>query len=93
MYVFGAHSRGHAIDVITLQDFEYADQFLLSLGLYLFGEVSFIGYLWMAAAVGLFITAFGGLFLYARGRLAALASESIAKGIRESYTKNYRTLN
>ena len=74
---------GHAIDVITLQDFEYADQFLLSLGLYLFGEVSFIGYLWMAAGVGLFITAFGGLFLYARGRLAALASESIAKGIRE----------
>ena len=74
---------GHAIDVITLQDFEYADQFLLSFGLYLFGEVSFIGYLWMAAAVGLFITAFGGLFLYARGRLAALASESIAKGIRE----------
>ena len=74
---------GHAIDVITLQDFEYADQFLMSLGLYLFGEVSFIGYLWMAAAVGLFITAFGGLFLYARGRLAALASESIAKGIRE----------
>ena len=74
---------GHAIDVITLQDFEYADQFLLSFGLYLFGEVSFIGYLWMAAGVGLFITAFGGLFLYARGRLAALASESIAKGIRE----------
>ncbi len=74
---------GHAIDVITLQDFEYADQFLLSLGLFLFGEVSFIGYLWMAAGVGLFITAFGGLFLYARGRLAALASESIAKGIRE----------
>ena len=74
---------GHAIDVITLKDFEYADQFLLSLGLFLFGEVSFIGYLWMAAGVGLFITAFGGLFLYARGRLAALASESIAKGIRE----------
>ena len=74
---------GHAIDVITFQDFEYADQFLLSFGLYLFGEVSFIGYLWMAAGVGLFITAFGGLFLYARGRLAALASESIAKGIRE----------
>ena len=74
---------GHAIDVITLKDFEYADQFLLSLGLYLFGEVSFIGYLWMAAGVGLFITAFGGLLLYARGRLAALASESIAKGIRE----------
>ena len=74
---------GHAIDVITLKDFEYADQFLLSLGLFLFGEVSFIGYLWMAAGVGLLITAFGGLFLYARGRLAALASESIAKGIRE----------
>ena len=74
---------GHAIDVITLKDFEYADEFLLSLGLFLFGEVSFIGYLWMAAGVGLFITAFGGLFLYARGRLAALASESIAKGIRE----------
>ena len=34
---------GHAIDVITFQDFEYADQFLLSFGLYLFGEVSFIG--------------------------------------------------
>ena len=74
---------GHAIDVITLKDFEYADQFLLSRGLYLFGEVSFIGYLWMAAGVGVFITAFGGLFLYARGRLAALASESIAKGVRE----------
>ncbi len=74
---------GHAIDVITLKDFEYADQFLLSLGLFLFGEVSFIGYLWIAAGVGLFITAFGGLFLYARGRLAALASESIAKGVRE----------
>jgi len=74
---------GHAIDVITLQNFEYADQFLLSLGQYLFGEVSFIGYLWIAASVGLIITAFGGLFLYARGRLAALASESIARGIRE----------
>ena len=74
---------GHAIDVITLQNFEYADQFLLSLGQYLFGEVSFIGYLWIAASVGLIITAFGGLFLYARGRLAALASESIARGVRE----------
>ena len=74
---------GHAIDVITLQNFEYADQFLLSLGQSLFGEVSFIGYLWIAASVGLIITAFGGLFLYARGRLAALASESIARGIRE----------
>ena len=74
---------GHAIDVITLQDFEYADQFLLSLGQYLFGEVSFIGYLWMAALVGLIVTAFGGLFLYVRGRLAALASESIARGFRE----------
>ena len=74
---------GHAIDVITLQNFEYADQFLLSLGQYLFGEVSFIGYLWIAASVGLIITAFGGLFLYARGRFAALASESIARGVRE----------
>ena len=74
---------GHAIDVITLQNFEYADQFLLSLGQYLFGEVSFIGYLWITASVGLIITAFGGLFLYARGRLAALASESIARGVRE----------
>ena len=74
---------GHAIDVITLKNFEYADQFLLSLGQYLFGEVSFIGYLWIAASVGLIITAFGGLFLYARGRLAALASESIARGVRE----------
>ena len=74
---------GHAIDVITLQNFEYADQFLLSFGQYLFGEVSFIGYLWIAASVGLIITAFGGLFLYARGRLAALASESIARGVRE----------
>ncbi|MFL2526390.1 MAG: ABC transporter ATP-binding protein [Candidatus Azotimanducaceae bacterium] len=74
---------GHAIDVITLQNFEYADQFLLSLGQSLFGEVSFIGYLWIAASVGLIITAFGGLFLYARGRLAALASESIARGVRE----------
>ena len=74
---------GHAIDVITLQNFEYADQFLLSLGQYLFGEGSFIGYLWIAASVGLIITAFGGLFLYARGRFAALASESIARGVRE----------
>ena len=74
---------GHAIDVITLQNFEYADQFLLSLGQSLFGEVSFIGYLWIAASVGLIITAFGGLFLYARGRFAALASESIARGVRE----------
>ena len=28
--------RGHAIDVITLQDFEYANQFLLRLYQYLF---------------------------------------------------------
>jgi ATP-binding cassette subfamily B protein len=74
---------GHAIDVITLQDFGYADQLLLEVGEFGFGEMTFIGYLWLAALVSLLITTVGGLFLYARGRLAALASESIARQIRE----------
>ena len=84
---------GHAIDVITLQDFEYANQFLLWLYQYLFREVSFLAYLLLAALVGLFISAFGGLFLYARGRLAALASESIARGLREKLYEKLQDVN
>ena len=74
---------GHAIDVITLQDFSHADQLLLKIGTLIFGQMTFTGYLWLAAMVGLLITGVGGLFLYARGRLAALASESIARRIRD----------
>lgn len=75
---------GHAIDVITLQDFAHADQLLLSAGEWLLEEVTFVGYLWLAALVSLLITGVGGVFLYVRGRLAALASESITRRTRES---------
>ena len=68
---------------MTLQHFEHADLFLLWFGRYLLREVFLIEYLWSAALVGLFTTAFGDLFLYAHGRLVALASESLARGLRE----------
>ena len=74
---------GHAIDVIILEDFQHADQLLLEIGEFIFGQITFIGYLWLAALLGLLITAFGGVFLYFRGRLAALASEAISKRLRE----------
>ena len=34
---------GHAIDVITLQDFSHADQLLLKIGTLIFGQMTFTG--------------------------------------------------
>jgi ATP-binding cassette subfamily B protein len=78
---------GNAIDVINNQDFGFGDPRLLAVAEYFTGQPSFVGYLWVAAAASLLITAFGGLFLYGRGRLAALASESISRQLRESLYK------
>ncbi len=75
---------GHAIDVITKQDFSYATPFLLYMSETLFGEQNYVGYLWAAAIASLLVTGCGGFFLYLRGRFAAQASENIARRLRES---------
>ncbi len=74
---------GHAIDVVTREDFSYAQGTLLAITEGLFGEASYKGYLWASAVASIVITAFGGVFLYTRGRLAALSSENIARRLRE----------
>ena len=75
---------GHAIDVITRDDFSYGDPMLLWLAQALNGELTQTSYLWVAAGASLLITAFGGCFLYLRGRFAAQASENIARTLREA---------
>ena len=75
---------GHAIDVISREDFSYGDPILVFLSETLAGEVTYLSYLWVAATTSLLLTAFGGLFLYFRGRLVAQASESITRGLREN---------
>ncbi|MEM7079010.1 MAG: ABC transporter ATP-binding protein [Pseudomonadota bacterium] len=74
---------GHAIDVITKDDFSYGTPALLWLTETLTGSLSYVGYLWMAALASVVMTLLGGLFLYARGRLAAQISERIARNLRE----------
>jgi len=75
---------GHAIDVITQNDFSQGQAMLLRVTEYLNGELSFTAYLWVAALASCVATAVGGLFLYLRGRLAAQASETIAQRLRET---------
>lgn len=75
---------GGAIDVITHQDFAYADTVLLELSLLFTDQPTMSGYLWTAALASLLITAMGGIFLYLRGRFAAEASENIARRLRQT---------
>jgi ATP-binding cassette subfamily B protein len=79
---------GHAIDVITKQDFAFGDTVLVELTLWFTGDLTLRAYLWTAAAASLLATAAGGVFLYFRGRLAAEASENIARRLRQAlYTR------
>ena len=84
---------GHAIDVISREDFSYGTPILLELSHWLTGDVTYISYLWVAAGASLFVTMFGGVFLYMRGRLAAQASENIARRLRESLYRRLHHLN
>ena len=84
---------GHAIDVISREDFSYGTPILLELSHWLTGDVTYVSYLWVAAGASLFVTMFGGVFLYMRGRLAAQASENIARGLRESLYRRLHHLN
>jgi len=84
---------GHAIDVINKQDFGYGDASLLRLTQWLSGDLSYTGYIWVAALASLAVTAFGGVFLYMRGRLAAQASENIARRVRDALYKRLHHIN
>lgn len=84
---------GHAIDVISREDFSYGDPILIYLSEALAGDLTYVSYLWAAAAASLIATAFGGIFLYLRGRLAAQASENIARQLRESLYRRLHHLN
>ncbi|MEM9623167.1 MAG: ABC transporter ATP-binding protein [Pseudomonadota bacterium] len=75
---------GHAIDVLTQNDFTEGQALLRDITTWLTGELTFTGYLWIAALASFVATAVGGVFLYLRGRLAAQASESIARRLREN---------
>ncbi|NKC01596.1 MAG: ATP-binding cassette domain-containing protein [Pseudomonadales bacterium] len=94
LFLFGAPIiGGHAIDVISKEDFSYGDPILLYLSELLAGEVTYISYLWVAGAASLVMTIFGGVFLYARGRLAAQASENIARSLRETLYRHLHHIN
>lgn len=84
---------GHAIDVISREDFSYADPILLLLTEQISTEATYVSYLWVAGAASLFVTLLGGLFLYLRGRLAAQASENIARQLRERLYKRLHHIN
>jgi len=75
---------GHAIDVITREDFSYGDTLLITLTQVITGDLTYVSYLWTAAVAGLLVTGLGGCFLYLRGRFAAQASENIARRLRET---------
>jgi ATP-binding cassette subfamily B protein len=78
---------GHAIDVITKQDFSYGDTALLAITQFTASSLSYTSYLWTAAAASLLVTVVGGFFLYLRGLLAARSSESITRRLRDALYK------
>ncbi len=78
---------GHAIDVITKQDFSYGDTALLAITEFTASSLSYTSYLWTAAAASLLVTVVGGFFLYVRGLLAARSSESITRRLRDALYK------
>ena len=78
---------GHAIDVITRQDFTYGDSILLAITEVTTGSLTYTNYLWVAAGASLLITVVGGFFLYLRGLLAARSSETIVRRLRDALYK------
>ena len=74
----------YAIDVITQEDFDYAHSWVLAIANWFSNEPSYVGYLLVSAAIGIFATSVTGLCQFIRDRLSAVASEQICLQIRET---------
>ena len=74
----------YAIDVITEEDFAVGHSWVLAISSWFSSEPSYVGYLLISAAIGVFATACTGICQFIRDRLSAVASEQICLQIREA---------